>query len=362
MKPPLNPQATLLIIDDTPANLGLLFENLAQANYHILIADNGEQAIRQAQLAQPQLILLDVMMPGLDGFETCRRLKANPNTQAIPIIFMTALTDPIDEVTGLQLGAADYITKPIQMATTLARIETHLANHKLRQQLHEQIAELDAFAHTVAHDLKNPLSTLNGSTDLLLNYSTELTPDQQQDFLQGIYSNSRKMANIVDELLLLARLRREDVTIQAINMAQVLDQTLARLKFMQDEYSGEIILPGQWPSALGYAPWVEEVWVNYVSNGLKYGGRPPILELGATLQPEGMIRFWVKDNGPGLTPQEQQRLFTEFTRLNEVRTQGYGLGLSIVRRIMDKLGGRVGVESQAVSGQGCLFYFELPTI
>ena len=114
----------------------------------------------------------------------------------------------------------------------------------------------------------------------------------------------------------------------------------------------------RWPVALGHMAWVEEVWVNYLSNAIKYSGKPPHLELGAEEQPDGMVRYWVRDNGPGLTPEDQARLFTPFTRLDQVRARGYGLGLSIVRRIVEKLGGQVGVESQP--GQGCTFFFTLP--
>ncbi len=110
--------------------------------------------------------------------------------------------------------------------------------------------------------------------------------------------------------------------------------------------------------ALGYGPWVEEVWANYLSNAIQYGGRPPRVELGATEQADGMVRFWVRDNGPGLTPEEQARLFTPFTRLDQVRAKGHGLGLSIVRRIVEKLGGQVGVESEV--GRGSVFTFTLP--
>ena len=116
------------------------------------------------------------------------------------------------------------------------------------------------------------------------------------------------------------------------------------------------------PIAKGYAPWVEEVWANYLSNGLKYGDQPPRMELGATPQSGGMVRFWVQDHGPGLTPEAQAMLFTEFTRLSEIRAEGHGLGLSIVRRIMEKLGGQAGVESNGVSGQGSVFYFTLPNV
>jgi signal transduction histidine kinase len=109
--------------------------------------------------------------------------------------------------------------------------------------------------------------------------------------------------------------------------------------------------------AMGYGPWLEEVWANYVSNGIKYGGTPPCLELGATMTGNGRVRFWVRDNGPGLPPEKLAVLFTEFIRLSELQIEGHGLGLSIVQRIISKLGGRVGVESEL--GQGSEFYFVL---
>lgn len=141
-------------------------------------------------------------------------------------------------------------------------------------------------------------------------------------------------------------------------MAEVVIQVRERLVFMVEEYKAEIILPRHWPVASGYEPWLEEVWANYISNGLKYGGTPPRLELGATEEADGMIRFWVRDNGPGLLPEKQAVLFTEFIRLSQLQVEGHGLGLSIVQRIISKLGGRVGVESEL--GKGSTFYFILP--
>ncbi|MEW5960997.1 MAG: ATP-binding protein, partial [Chloroflexota bacterium] len=113
---------------------------------------------------------------------------------------------------------------------------------------------------------------------------------------------------------------------------------------------------------MGYAPWVEAVWTNYISNAIKYGGRPPHVELGAEVQPGGMVEFWIKDNGDGLSAEEQRRVFAPFTRLSQVSTEGHGLGLSIVQRIVEKLGGQVGVKSEGKPGQGCTFSFFLPQL
>jgi signal transduction histidine kinase len=258
----------------------------------------------------------------------------------------------------------DYITKPFQIEEVLARVQTHLSLEEMRQaleaqnrQLQEQNRELDAFAHTVAHDLKSPLARVLTSLKLVQMYAPVLDQDMQE-LIQISITAGHKMNSIIYELLLLASVRKEGVQLAPVDMAQVVNQALDRLPQMIEEYQAQLIVPDGWPVAQGYAPWIEEIWTNYLSNGLKYGGQPPRLELGATPQENGMIRFWVRDKGPGLTPEAQSTLFTEFTRLDRVRVQGHGLGLSIVRRIVDKLGGQVGVES--APGQGSLFYFTLP--
>ena len=171
-------------------------------------------------------------------------------------------------------------------------------------------------------------------------------------------ASARKSLNIIDELLLLASVRQEDVARGPVDMARVLKQAQDRLEWVIKQSKGEIVLPDQWPVALGYAPWIEEVWVNYLSNGLKYGGEPPRLQLGADVLDDGAIRYWIKDNGPGIPPEKVDLLFSEFTRLERIRAEGHGLGLSIVRRIVAKLSGSIGVESHI--GQGSLFYFTLP--
>ncbi len=236
------------------------------------------------------------------------------------------------------------------------------ARRQLADELKARNKELDAFAHTVAHDLKGALSNVMGFASLIKEDHSQMLADQVQKSLDFIYESGQKMADIVDELLLLANVRKaEDWQIEPLDMPHIVDQALRRLAYMVEESQAEVVLidVSDWPVALGYAPWIEEVWVNYLSNALKYGGRPPRVELGATTQADGQVRFWVRDNGPGLSADEQAELFIPFTRLHEEHIQGYGLGLSIVRRILEKLGGQVGVESPREPGQGSTFYFVL---
>jgi signal transduction histidine kinase len=219
--------------------------------------------------------------------------------------------------------------------------------------------ELDAFAHTVAHNLKAPLNVIVGYSAVLEEDHATMPQEELRRFLSTIAQYGHKMGNIIDELFLLASARKMDeVEAGPLDMARIVAEAQARLAYLIREHQAEIVVPEAWPVALGYAPWVEEVWVNYLSNAVKYGGRPPRVELGAVEQADGTVRFWVRDNGPGLSPEDQARLFVPFTRLRQVRAEGHGLGLSIVLRIVQKMGGQVEVESQM--GQGSVFAFTLP--
>jgi signal transduction histidine kinase len=140
----------------------------------------------------------------------------------------------------------------------------------------------------------------------------------------------------------------------------VVQDALLRVKDIITEKSAQMNLPASWPVALGYGAWIEEVWVNYISNALKYGGTPLVIELGSEILPNQKVKFWIKDNGKGLSSDEMDSLFNKFTRLDTLRAEGHGLGLSIVKRIIEKLGGEVGVESKNIPGEGCRFFFILP--
>ncbi len=216
--------------------------------------------------------------------------------------------------------------------------------------------ELDAFAHTVAHDLKNPMASLIISSRVIQDPS--LLDQERSEFLQDIDDTAHKMNKIIDELLLLSEVRIKDVPADPIDMTVVVERAMDRLAMEFRKHRAQVNLAEEWPQSLGYAPWVEEIWVNYLSNALKYGGSPPCLELGAARQADGMLRFWVRDYGPGISPEDQARLFKPFTQLRQIDTEGHGLGLSIVQRLAGKLGGQAGVESEP--GKGCLFYFTLP--
>jgi len=178
--------------------------------------------------------------------------------------------------------------------------------------------------------------------------------------LATVTQGLRKLSSIVDELLLLAEVRKQELDLMPLAMKAVVDEALRRVADLAERAGGVTVdAPAQWPMVLGYAPWIEEVWINYLSNALKYGGAPPRVEIGADVS-DGQVRCWVRDYGDGLTVEQQARLFTPFERLDQARATGHGLGLSIVKRIITKLDGEVGVESPGLPGQGCTFWFTLP--
>lgn len=262
------------------------------------------------------------------------------------------------------------ITDAKGQITHFAAIKEDITNRKemetaLRQSYEElqvRNQELNAYAHTVAHDLKNPVASIIGLSDFLVTSYDCLPEGQIQKTLMAIASSGNKANNIIEALLLLSSVRQEEMKREMIAMQGVLREVLFRLADTIVATNATIEIEGveNWPLVWGYEPWVEEIWMNYVSNGLKYGRSPIRLTLTAACQANGSVRFSVRDNGFGLTPEEQSSLFAPFERLNRVDARGHGLGLSIVKRIADKLGGQVGVESEV--GVGSEFYFTLPSV
>ncbi len=224
------------------------------------------------------------------------------------------------------------------------------------------IEELNAYAHMVAHDLKNPLSAPRGYLEMVYEDSEDVIDEELRDDLLKVTEINESMVGIVHELLALASMRQSQGSRQIeplpIDMAILIDHVKQRQSLMLAGVT--LVEPEQWPSALGHAPWIEEVWANLVSNAVKYGGSSPHVTLGATVLSERQqVEFWVEDRGQGIALEKQAALFDEFSRLQEHGAiAGHGVGLSIVKRIMSHLGGEVGVES--APGEGSRFWFRLP--
>jgi PAS domain S-box-containing protein len=261
--------------------------------------------------------------------------------------------------TEIPVEVSSRIVRRDQQAVLLNFARDISKRKQLEAEREQLIVELDAYAHTVAHDLKSPLSILLGYSNMLMDFSSGASEEEIQEWVGTLHKIGRKMHNIIDELLLLASVRKmEDINQEFLDMRVIVGEALGRLTNVIAEAGVEVITPDVWPQALGYPSCVEEIWVNYISNAIKYGGTPPLVEVGGTPEGDGMVRFWVRDNGPGILPEEQARLFDQFTRLDKTRAEGHGLGLSIVQRIVEKLGGEVGVESRIA--EGSTFSFTLP--
>lgn len=352
--------ATILIVDDTPANLSVLVDTLAGTGYHLMVAEDGEDALAQTERTQPDLVLLDVMMPGLDGFETCRRFKAQAHTRDIPVIFMTALADTAEKVRAFGAGAVDYITKPLQHEEALARIRTHLTIRRLQHELQQQLALKERFMRIAGHDLRNPLYLILISGELARRKGA---PPEVTEYLASIDSSARQIRRIIDTFLNVRKpgegngepRDHADLNLLAAAVAAQNEPAAERKQLVL-----ELDLPEPLPLTPVDAGSIYQALTNYVSNAIKFhppGGRIVIRTrlMGTVLRTE------VQDGGPGVPPGERSALFGEFACLSARPTGGEessGLGLSIVKQLIEAARGSVGAEFPAAGGS--IFWFEVP--
>lgn len=235
--------------------------------------------------------------------------------------------------------------------------------HDVTDRLHfekergELIRDLKAFGHTVSHNLRNSLNIIIGRSSLLENNRDLKTNERVLKAIQTIRKSGEKMNDIMTTLLLFATVSHKDMEMEVFSVDETVHSALERLSDQIQDAGAIIQRPPAWPRAMGYAPWIEEVWFNFISNAIKYGGTPPVVELGFNILSKGYLQFWVKDNGNGVKEEYRNRLFTPFTRLEEGVKGGHGLGLSIVKRIVEKLDGETGLTGDP--RKGSIFYFTL---
>lgn len=343
-----------MVVDDTPVNVHLLEWCLSTEGYAVCPVTNGTAAVKKAREVSPDLILLDVTMPDMNGFDVCRQLKEFDETAEIPIIFISALDGTEDKLEGFDAGGVDYIIKPFQMSEVVARVRTHLELRSLRTELEQRNDELNAFGRTVAHDLKSPLTAISMASRLI---QGSKTIEDTQEMLRVIDRSVQQVSSITDALFLLATIGRDEVPLAPVELGAIVHSVKLSLKNLIEEQGCAFEQPDTWPAVITYAPWVQQVLSNYISNAIKYGGRPPLVTI-AWEEMEASIRISVTDNGPGLSREQQAQLFKEFSRMHTERASGHGLGLSIVARIATKLSGMAGVESEP--GEGSTFFLDLP--
>ena len=359
---------TVLVVDDNPNNLSVLVSLLRESGYRTLVAVDGESAIAQITYAKPDIILLDVMMPGIDGFETCKRLKANPDSAEIPVIFMTALSDTIDKVKGFNLGAVDYITKPFEHEEVLARLHTHLTIQNLNLSLKQEIEErkraekaLWVFLHAVSHDLRNPVTGMNMVIQNFLE-----NPDEQITLSRGVLermaqSNAR-LLSLIESLLESHANDIQGLTLkyQTAKLSDILQGAIYDLDPILKKNHATLInqLGPDLPNANVDAMQVGRVFQNLIANAVNHNAPGLQLKISASLTPT-MLLCTVEDNGTGISPEQCEQMFDLYAQgSSKRRSLGLGLGLYICKQIINAHGGKIGVTSEL--NIGSKFWFTLP--
>lgn len=415
---PSEQQSTILVVDDNPTNIKVLCDFLSGCNYRIAVAQSGEKALAKIDRISPDLILLDVMMPGIDGFEVCRRLKANPQTQDIPILFMTALSDTVNKVKGLSLGAVDYITKPVEYEETLARIQVHLALREAQTRLvqEEKMAALGQLVAGVAHEINNPINFIQGNLAPAKEYAESLlalirlyeanpaaSPAAcayaeeidlafiQDDFMRLISSmqmGTERIQKIVQSLRTFSRLDESEQ--KAVDLHEGLDSTLiileSRLKDEGKRPAIQVIKDyGSLPPIFCYPGKLNQVFMNLIVNAIdaideKFADlsspilsspilssptlssaplNQPTIKISTALTTEGQAIIRIADSGMGISKEAQRKIFDQFFTTKPIG-QGTGLGLAISRTIINTdHGGSLTFQSQA--GKGTEFTIALPS-
>ncbi|OUD13979.1 hypothetical protein TPSD3_06440 [Thioflexithrix psekupsensis] len=361
---------TILIVDDVVANVRIMFDLLNQHGFEVLIAEDGETALQITQMNQPDLILLDIMMPGLSGFETCRRLKENDKTRDIPVIFMTALSEAKDKIHGFELGAVDYVTKPFYSEEVLARVNTHLTLRNLQKKLQSQNLQLkllneekDEILGIAAHDLKNPLSAIQTLASMIAGDIDNMPKQQQLDYLRLIQVSSERMFELIKALLDVNAIESGQIHIQLIPLcfSAVLEQTL-QSQHPRAKAKNILLMPQSLAvtkdCVLAHESTLRQILDNLVSNAIKYSNRGKTVTVRIETT-EKNLRCAVQDEGPGLSTDDQKKLFHKFARLKPRPTAGEsstGLGLYIVKKLIETMNGKVWCNSEL----GSTFIIEIP--
>ncbi len=385
-------KGNLLIVDDDPLLRQAMDAFLTREGYEVRCAPNGQMALTFAGEDPPDLILLDIRLPDMDGFQVCRRLKGDPQTSSIPVIFISGLEEVADKVKGFEAGGVDYITKSFQREELLARVETHLALRRLQKQIEAQNAqlqqeiakskraeealadrtvqlerinrelvalnaELDDFTNMASHDMQEPLRTLIAFSDLLRQDLGDSLPKRAEKDLAFITDAAKRMQALIRDLLALSRAGRAAQKKEKVSLRECADLALEALA-MRVKETGAQIIHDKLPDVWGDSTLLTQLYQNLIGNALKFSGdQRPIIQLTFE-ERDGSQVFGVKDNGIGVEPKYAREIFKPFRRLHgRAEYEGSGVGLAICRKIVERHGGKIWVESEP--GKGAHFRFTL---
>lgn len=363
MEAPIN----VLYVEDDPGTAELLRNHLLQADCIVTLASDGERGIALCSTRKFDVVLIDHTLPGMTGLDILRQLREVYETPPA-MIMLTGTGDEQIAVEAMRAGADDYIIKDVAGSyfELIIRVIHRVLDQRDLRRNHERllieqsrlIEELQAFSYAVAHDLKQPITVLLSSVGLLERFIKIHDEDRTQQKLTSMYQTINQMDDTLNALILFARIRETaTIELEPINMRDIVTKVIKQLEDTINKSGALISVQEEMPKAVGYAPWIERIWINYLTNAIKYGGVPPQVRIGATTEPNGVISYWVKDNGEGLTSADLEKLFVPFSRLREQRAEGHGLGLSIVSLIARKLGGEAKVVSKPE--EGTIFSFTL---
>ncbi len=366
--------ADILIVDDTTANLNVLSTMLSQRGYRIRAAINGEMALKSARKTPPDLILLDIQMPGMNGYEVCIQLKSDEHTRHIPIIFVSALDAVSDKIKAFQVGGVDYISKPYHLEEVLARVQNQLTLYRQRREIemlrekdrlyYEELSRTkDHFVNMASHDLKSPLAVVMGYVSLLEDCESIRGDPAASQYLDRIRNGADNMLRLITDLLDLARIETGlSLTLSPTPILPFLEDSLADLELPAREKQIALIYhpPDADFDMMIDASKIRQVINNLVSNALKYtpgGGR---VELSAAWEAEH-LHILVTDTGLGIPAEDIPHIFDKFYRVrraDHMAVEGTGLGLSIARAIVEQHQGTIWAESEL--GVGTSIHVVLP--
>jgi len=357
--------STIMLVDDTPTNLSVLIDYLNDFGFEILIAVDGEGALISAEAGQPDLILLDIMMPGMDGYETCRQLKKNPATSDIPVIFISALSESMDKVKGFSSGGVDYITKPFQQDEVLARITTHLTIQRQKKELEALNDTKDKFFSVISHDMRGIFTPIVGSSDLIRRMVKKYDDPKLTKFSDNLSFSVKNALKLFENLLEWSRIQRGGISFEPVQLSlhELIEQ--AKELFQEHQKNKNIkIISNIQEDFLVWADnnMIQTVIRNLISNGLKFTHPGGIITIGAK-RIDNEIEVSIADSGIGMSQDSISKLFSIKQMISQKGTggeRGTGLGLILCKDFIEKHEGKIWVNSTI--GKGTTFTFTLVAV